>query len=117
MPKNTKINSTVSKASSFLRPFETKAFTIIGHLLNKEVENTSVPKHRSFRSFVFRFSKMFSGVLGFTIFISIILGAFIIPFFASDYKPFNLDQRNLKPFESGHILGTNYLGQDIWSMI
>jgi len=105
------------KPNPIFQPFEYQKWKIIGqdHEFHKKV---NVKKARStWSDFILRFTKSWSGTMGILILVTIILMAFIVPFFTKDPELTNVNDRALSFQQKGYFFGTDHLGRDIWSRL
>ncbi|VEU78201.1 ABC transporter permease [Mycoplasmopsis columbinasalis] len=101
----------------FLQPLQHKKWELIGEILASYEQGTLKERQRPFKEFFYRFSRSFAGVFGFVTLALIILLAIIIPFFTTDPTVINTKEANFTFFTSGHILGTDNLGRDIFARL
>ncbi|ADE19969.1 ABC transporter permease [Mycoplasma crocodyli] len=103
--------------NKFIQPLNYKKWEIIGNIL--EFRETSYMKdhQKPWKEFFYRYSRNKGGIFGFVALFTLLLCAFIIPFFTKD--PYSLDPQNPYKtfFTDSHIFGTDQLGRDLWSRL
>ena len=70
------------------------------------------------RGFIARFARHKLAVLGAVIIVSILVLCYLAPLFTGyTANDIDLRDRSLKPGQSGHLLGTDRLGRDVWARL
>ncbi|KKW61702.1 ABC transporter permease [Mycoplasma capricolum] len=103
--------------NKLLRPLAFQQWQIVGNLLEFSETNKMHNQKNAFVEFFYRFSRSFAGVFGFVILSSLIILSLIIPLTTKDPLIIDVENRNETFFTSGHILGTDALGRDLWARL
>lgn len=103
--------------NKFFKPFEYKKWELVGKAFKQSEFNTLNNKHQPIKEFVYRYSKNFGGVVGFLLLFILVVLALIIPFTTNDPTRIDLDKSYRYFFQDGFILGTDYIGRDVWAML
>lgn len=106
-----------SAPNPWLQPFQYKKWELIGAAFKQSEFNTLKNKHQPFQEFVYRYSKNFSGVVGFLLLLILVILALIIPLTTGDPTNINLEKRFLYFYQEGYVLGTDALGRDVWALL
>ena len=107
-----------NKPNKYLQPFAHQQWKIMEQAaVNREEELKITRKRHGISDFLYSYSKSFLGVFGFILLITLIVGAFIIPFVSQDPNEVHTSNKYLPMLTGGHILGTDNLGRDLWSRL
>ncbi|WP_038079629.1 ABC transporter permease [Ureaplasma canigenitalium] len=101
----------------FLQPFKHQQWKIVGNIIEFRENVYMGAKPRPFREFANRFAKSISGVIGFSIIISLLILAIVIPLTSGSPTELRPGHRYLDYFSKGFIFGTDNKGRDLWAML
>lgn len=116
----TSINEYIKKdiaPNMFLQPVAYQMWKLMSAQAQNLDKNFFAPKIGSFKEFINRFSRSFSGVFGVVIIAFLILFAIIIPFTTNSPTELRPSLKNRNYFDHNFILGTDSEGRDVWAFL
>ncbi|MBZ4195377.1 ABC transporter permease [Mycoplasma tauri] len=104
--------------NKFLRPLAYKQWQFIGNLFEFSETSRMHNRQKPFVEFFYRFSRSFAGVFGLVTLLTLIILSIFIPMITPhDPLVISQEKRYETFFTNGHILGTDYLGRDLWARL
>lgn len=104
--------------NKILKPLDHKKFVILEQRAEKRDEILKLSrKAKSMSEFMYSFGRSFLGIFGLITLLTLIVLSFTIPQTTQDPELTDTSNKYAQMFSTGHVLGTDNLGRDVWARL
>lgn len=107
----------VAAPNKFLQPFQYQGWKLASNNADITEKLYLKPSISVYREFVNRFTRSFTGLLGFLVIVFLIITALILPWTTGSPTLLRPNAKNIDFFTEGFILGTDSQGKDVWAVL